>query len=130
MHHSKSPMTGKGMNRIFLSLYVTFSEQIHHTDAGPFLLLPDLSLLIRNISMANSSYQSHVSTHWDLFKNIASLKFEVLMVVKMSIVVFWVVMPCSFPKMEAIHFSETLVTTYKTTVSQPTYPLYFGLYFQ
>jgi hypothetical protein len=32
------------------------------------------------------------------------------------IVVFWVVMPYGLLKMEMIHSSETLVTTYKTTL--------------
>jgi hypothetical protein len=51
------------------------------------------------------------------------LTFEVLTMMKISIVVFWVVTQCGLVdvyqcltlKMEAIRSSETLLTTYKTT---------------
>jgi hypothetical protein len=35
------------------------------------------------------------------------MKFEVLTAAKISELVFWVVMPCSAPKMEAVRSSET-----------------------
>jgi hypothetical protein len=45
--------------------------------------------------------------------SVKSMRFEVLRVVKMLILVFWVVTPCSTLKMKAICSSETLVTTCK-----------------
>jgi hypothetical protein len=46
------------------------------------------------------------------------MRLEVLTVMKMSRLVFWVIMPCGLLealKMETVCFSETLVSTYKST---------------
>jgi hypothetical protein len=48
---------------------------------------------------------------------LSDVRFEVLTVVKMSMLVFWIVMLCGLEalKMERVCFSETLVSTYKST---------------
>jgi hypothetical protein len=49
--------------------------------------------------------------------NYSNIRFEVLMAVKISVLVFWAVTPCGLValKMEAGCFSEMFVPTYKST---------------
>jgi hypothetical protein len=46
------------------------------------------------------------------------MRFEVLMAVELLRFIFWVIMPCGAPealKMDTVHYSEALVSTYKST---------------